>query len=60
MSSMSELHAEMQGQDDMMECTHAHEEQAFYAAVAEVASFIENGSVTIEKVEKTLRGQHNG
>ena len=59
MSAHSELHAEQQGQDDMMECYYAHEEQAFHNAVQEVKGFIDSGAVTFEQVEKILREMDN-
>lgn len=59
-SGYSELHAEQQDDDSMMECCYAQEEQAFYDAVNQVKSFIESGAVTFEQVEKILRGKDNG
>ena len=59
MSAMSKLHQEQQGQDDMMECVYAHEEQACHHAISEVASFIRSGAISFEEVERIIRGLPN-
>ena len=52
MSAMGELHASQD--DDMMECMLVEEEQSYYNAINEVRSFIQNGSVTFDKVIEDL------
>ena len=59
MGRSAEAWQEQQSNTDDMECTYAHEEQSFYAAVNEVKSFIERGDVSFEQVERILRGDDN-
>lgn len=59
MSSMSELHAEQQGQDDMMECYMHHETSRCDEVVNEIVSFIKSGVISESEAIQAIRELDN-
>lgn len=57
--SMSELHAEQQGQDDMMECVMHHETSRAKAVLDEIVCIIRSEIISEEDAIKAIRESDN-